>query len=182
MVVKSDGTVWFTDPPYGILTDYEGYKADSEIGANYVYRLDPESRRLSVVADDFDKPNGLAFSPDESILYIADTGLSHNVDGPHHIRAFSVKGGDTLTGGEVFADVNPGVADGFRLDTGGNVWTSAGDGIHCYAPDGTLLGKILIPEKVSNCVFGGARRNRLFVTATTSLYAVYLNARGVQTP
>ena len=182
VVVKSDGTVWFTDPPYGILTDYEGYKADSEIGANYVYRLDPASGALSVASDDFDKPNGLAFSPDESILYIADTGLSHDPNGPHHIRAFSVAESGALSGGEVFAEITPGVADGFRLDTEGNIWTSAGDGIHCYTPDGTLLGKILIPEKVSNCTFGGPRRNRLFITATTSLYAIYVNARGVQTP
>ena len=182
VVVRSDGTVWFTDPPYGILSDYEGYKADSEIGANHVYRLDPESGQLDIVADDFDKPNGLAFSPDEKTLYVSDTGLSHTPDGPHHIRAFAVEGGDRLVGGAVFAEISPGVSDGFRLDTDGNVWTSAGDGIQCFAPDGTLLGKILIPETVSNCTFGGPRRNRLFITATTSLYAVYLNARGAQAP
>ncbi len=147
--MKSDSTVWFTDPPYGILTDYEGYKADSEIGANHVYRFDPASGQLSIASDDFDKPNGLAFSPDESVLYISDTGLSHNVEGPHHIRAFTVDDGGKLQGGEVFAEISPGVSDGFRLDTEGNIWTSAGDGIHCYAPDGTMLGKILIPEKVS---------------------------------
>ena len=182
VVVKSDGTVWFTDPPYGILTDYEGYKAESEIGANHVYRFDPESGELTIASDDFDKPNGLAFSPDESILYIADTGLSHNPNGPHHIRTFSVGDDGRLSGGEVFAEISPGVADGFRLDTEGNIWTSAGDGIHCYTPDATLLGKILIPEKVSNCTFGGPRGNRLFITATTSLYAVYVNASGAQTP
>ncbi len=181
VVVKSDGTVWFTDPPYGILSDYEGHKADSALGANYVFRLDPADGALTVVADDLEKPNGLTFSPDQSALYIADTGLSHCSDGPHHIRAFDIAG-DGLTGGRVFAEIDPGMPDGFRVDTAGNVWTSAGDGIHCYAPDGALLGKIRIPEVVSNCTFGGPKRNRLFITATTSLYAVYVNACGAQTP
>ncbi|HIC79529.1 MAG TPA: SMP-30/gluconolactonase/LRE family protein [Kiloniellaceae bacterium] len=182
VVVKSDGTVWFTDPPYGILSDYEGYKADSEIGANYVYRLDPKACDLTVVADDFDKPNGLAFSPDEKTLYIADTGASHDPDGPRHIRAFQVGDDNSLSGGEVFAVCDAGLFDGFRLDEDGNIWSSAGDGVHCFSPAGELLGKIRIPEKVSNVTFGGAKKNRLFVTATTSLYAVYLNRRGVQWP
>ena len=182
VVVKSDGTVWFTDPPYGILSDYEGYKADSEIGANYVYRLDPKACDLTVVADDFDKPNGLAFSPDEKTLYIADTGASHDPDGPRHIRAFQVGDDNSLSGGEVFAVCDVGLFDGFRLDEDGNIWSSAGDGVHCFSPAGELLGKIRIPEKVSNVAFGGAKKNRLFVTATTSLYAVYLNRRGVQWP
>lgn len=182
VVVKSDGTVWFTDPPYGILSDYEGYKADSEIGANYVYRLDPKACDLTVVADDFDKPNGLAFSPDEKTLYIADTGLSHDPEGPRHIRAFQVGEDNSLSGGEVFAVCDTGVFDGFRLDEDGNIWSSAGDGVHCFSPAGELLGKIRIPEKVSNVTFGGAKKNRLFITATTSLYAVYLNRRGVQWP
>ncbi|WP_420347979.1 SMP-30/gluconolactonase/LRE family protein [Pelagibius sp.] len=182
VVVKSDGTVWFTDPPYGILSDYEGYKADSEIGANYVYRLDPKACDLTVVADDFDKPNGLAFSPDEKTLYIADTGASHDPDGPRHIRAFQVAEDNSLSGGEVFAVCDAGLFDGFRLDEDGNIWSSAGDGVHCFSPAGELLGKIRIPEKVSNVAFGGAKKNRLFVTATTSLYAVYLNRRGVQWP
>lgn len=182
VVVKSDGTVWFTDPPYGILSDYEGYMAESELGKNYLFRFDPSSGGLEVVADDFDKPNGLAFSPDETVLYVSDTGLSHDPNGPHHIRAFGVSEGKTLAKGRVFADVSPGVSDGFRLDTDGNVWTSAGDGVHCYHPSGTLLGKILVPEVVANVTFGGPKRNRLFIVATTSLYAVYLNRRGVQTP
>ncbi|WP_299391686.1 SMP-30/gluconolactonase/LRE family protein [Pelagibius sp.] len=182
VVVKSDGTVWFTDPPYGILSDYEGYKADSEIGANYVYRLDPKACDLTVVADDFDKPNGLAFSPDEKTLYIADTGLSHDPEGPRHIRAFQVGDDNSLSGGEVFAVCDTGVFDGFRLDEDGNIWSSGGDGVHCFSPAGELLGKIRIPEKVSNVTFGGAKKNRLFITATTSLYAVYLNRRGVQWP
>jgi gluconolactonase len=182
VVVKSDGSVWFTDPPYGIMSDYEGHKAKSEIGACNVYRIDPKSGDLSVVADDFNKPNGIAFSPDEQTLYIADTGGSHDPDGEHHIRAFDVVGGKKLRNGRVFAEISPGLADGFRIDTDGNVWTSAGDGVHCFSPKGELLGKIRVPEVVSNVCFGGPKRNRLFITATTSLYAVYVGQVGAQRP
>lgn len=181
VVVKSDHSVWFTDPTYGIDSDYEGHKAESEIGASYVYRLDPDSGDLQVVADDFVKPNGLAFSPDERILYVSDTGATHVDDGPQHIRAFDVEGGK-LRNGRVFAVSEHGSFDGFRLDTEGNIWTSAGEGINCYTAQRELLGRIKLPEQVSNCTFGGPKRNRLFITATTSLYAVYVNARGVQTP
>jgi gluconolactonase len=182
VVVKSDGSVWFTDPPYGIMSDYEGHKAKSEIGACNVYRIDPKSGDLAVVADDFNKPNGIAFSPDEQILYIADTGGSHDPDGEHHIRAFDVVGGKKLRNGRVFAEISPGLADGFRIDTDGNVWTSAGDGVHCFSPKGELLGKIRVPEAVSNVCFGGPKRNRLFITATTSLYAVYVGQVGAHRP
>ncbi len=182
VVVKSDGSVWFTDPPYGILSDYEGHKSASELGACHVFRLDPTSGGLAIVADDFVKPNGIAFSPDESILYIADTGGSHDPNGPHHIRAFAVRDGERLSEGRVFAEINPGLADGFRLDVDGNLWTSAGDGVHCYSPAGELLGKIKVPEVVSNVVFGGPKRNRLFITATTSLYAIYVAQAGAQRP
>jgi gluconolactonase len=183
VVVKSDGTVWFSDPPYGILSDYEGHKADSELDGCYVFRCDPSTGELDIVADDFVKPNGLAFSPDESILYISDSGVSHDPEnGPHHIRAFDVKSGRELTNGRMFAEVSPGLPDGFRLDTEGNLWTSAQDGVHCYAPDGTLLGKILTPERVSNLTFGAPKRNRLFMTATSSIYAIYTAAIGVQYP
>jgi len=182
VVVKSDGTIWFTDPPYGILSDYEGKKTKSAIGANYVYRFDPKTKSLTVVADDFDKPNGIAFSPDEKKLYVADTGGSHDPDGAHHIRVFDVIGGRKLARGHVFAEISPGLADGFRLDTDGNVWTSAGDGVHCFSPRGELLGKILVPEVVSNVCFGGPKRNRLFITATTSLYAAYVCQVGAQRP
>ncbi len=181
-VVKSDGSVWFTDPPYGILSDYEGHKADSEIGANNVYRIDPHSGAVSVVADDFNKPNGIAFSPDEKTLYVADTGKSHDPRGEHHIRAFSVADGKTVRKGRVFAQISPGLADGFRLDRDGNVWTSAGDGVHCFSRKGELLGKIKVPEVVSNLCFGGPKRNRLFITATRSLYAVYVAQAGAQVP
>lgn len=182
VVVKSDGSIWFTDPTYGIMSDYEGYKAESEQDGCYVYRVDPATGEIAVVADDFVKPNGLAFSQDESILYIADSGFSHDPDGPHHIRAFDVGADGKLSQGRVFAEVAPGVPDGFRVDIEGNVWTSCQDGVICIAPDGTTLGKIRIPTMVANLTFGGPRRNRLFITATKSLYAVYVATTGVQTP
>lgn len=182
VVVKSDGSVWFTDPTYGIMSDYEGYKSESEQNGCYVYRVDPATGDIAVVVDDFVKPNGLAFSPDESILYIADSGFSHDPDGPHHIRAFDVGEDGKLSNGRVFAEVAPGVPDGFRVDIEGNVWTSCQDGVICIAPDGTALGKIRIPTMVANLTFGGPRRNRLFITATKSLYAVYVATTGVQVP
>lgn len=179
VIVKSDGSIWFTDPSYGIDSDYEGDAAPSEIGASRVYRLDEARGAISVIADDFVQPNGLAFSPDESLLYIVDTGATHIENGPHHVRRFRVKADGTLAGGEVFATCPAGLYDGLRVDVHGNLWLSAGDGVHCHAPDGTLLGKILVPETVANVCFGGAKLNRLFICATTSLYAVYLNTRGI---
>lgn len=180
VVVKSDGSVWFTDPPYGLLSDFEGARGESEIGACHVYRLGLDSGELRIVADDFDKPNGLAFSADESVLYISDTGRSHASDGAHHIRAFDVVDGERLINSRVFAEIEPGLADGFRLDVDGNVWTSAADGVHCYTAGGERLGKILVPEVVSNLTFGGPKRNRLFITATASVYAIYLARQGLQ--
>ena len=180
VVVKSDGSLWFTDPSYGIDSDYEGDAASSEIGARRVYRFDEASGKTTVVAGDFVQPNGLAFSPDESLLYIVDTGATHQADGPHHVRRFKVAANGTLTGGEVFATCPVGLYDGLRVDVHGNLWLSAGDGVHCHAPDGTLLGKILIPETVANVCFGGAKLNRLFICGTTSLYAIYLNTRGAR--
>jgi len=182
VVVKSDDTVWFTDPSYGILSEYEGHQSELEQDGCHVYRFDPTSGALKTVATDFVKPNGLAFSPDEKLLYIADTGASHDPDGPKHIRRFQVRDDGTLAGGEVFADCTAGLFDGFRVDHHGNIWTSAADGVHCYTPDGTLIGKIKVPEVVANVCFGGIKKNRLFICATTSLRAVYLNTRGVQTP
>jgi gluconolactonase len=179
VVVKSDGSIWFSDPSYGIDSDYEGDAAPSEIGAQRVYRVDATSGAISVVASDFVQPNGLAFSPDESLLYIVDTGATHRIDGPHHVRRFSVGANGALTGGEVFATCPIGLYDGLRVDVHGNLWLSAGDGVHCHAPDGTLLGKVLIPESVSNLCFGGAKRNRMFICGTTSLYSVYVNTRGL---
>ena len=183
VIVKSDGTVWFSDPTYGIDNDYEGDAAPSEIGASHVYRYDPATGACTAVTSDFVKPNGLAFSPDERLLYIADTGSTHVKHGPRHIRRFTVgSDGKTLSGGEVFATCDPGVFDGFRLDVAGNLWTSAGDGVHCYAPDGTLLGKVAVPEAVANVCFGGPKRNRLFICGTTSLYAIYLGIQGCRRP
>lgn len=180
LVVKSDGSIWFTDPPYGILIDYEGGRAEGEIGNCNVYRVDPQSGQIAVVTDDFDKPNGLAFSVDEKFLYVADTGASHRDGGPKHIRKIAVNAdGKSLGKSEVFAECTSGLFDGFRLDTDGRIWTSALDGVHCYDPDGTLIGKITIPEIVSNVCFGGARLNRLFICGTTSVYSAFLAINGI---
>jgi gluconolactonase len=179
VVVKSDGSVWFTDPSYGILTDYEGDKSEPEIGNCNVYRIDGQSGDITIVADDFVKPNGLAFSRDESILYIADTGMSHDPKGPKHIRSLKVKpDGKSLGASKVFADCNAGMFDGFRVDQDGRIWSSAGDGVHCFMPNGDLIGKIKIPELVANVCFGGAKKNRLFICGTTSLYSSYLGING----
>lgn len=182
LVVKSDGTIWFTDPPYGILSNHEGYKADSELEGNFVFRFDPESKDLSIVADDFDKPNGICFSPDENLLYIADTGASHDPNGPHHIRVFDVVDGKSLANGRLFADIEPGLADGFRVDIHGNVFTSSEDSIQVFEPGGHRLGKIMVPEKIANCTFGGPDKNRLFIAASSSIYSIMLNTAGVQRP
>ncbi|MBX3576287.1 MAG: SMP-30/gluconolactonase/LRE family protein [Rhizobiaceae bacterium] len=182
VVVKSDGTIWFTDPSYGIMSDYEGYKSDMEQDGCHVYRVDPRTGAIARVADDFVKPNGLAFSPDEKWLYVADSGASHDPAGPHHIRRFKVGKDNSLTGGKVFAEVSPGVPDGFRFDADGNLWTSCRDGVICLASSGDALGKIRIPTMVSNLTFGGPRRNRLFITATDRLFSVFVATTGAQRP
>jgi len=181
IVVRSDGSIWFTDPTYGIDSDYEGHKAESEMGASYVYRVDPLNGSVEAVVTDMVKPNGLAFSPDETKLYIGDTGRTHGAENPAHIRVFKVDETGGVSGGDVFAECTAGLFDGFRLDEDGRIWTSAGDGIHCYHPDGTLIGKIRVPEVVANCVFGGAKRNRLYIAATNSLYRVALMVNGLKT-
>ncbi len=182
VVVKSDGTIWFTDPPYGIMTDLEGWQGEQEYGGCHVFCFDPRSGELRVAADDFVKPNGIAFSPDEKILYIADTGASHDPDGPRHIRAFDVGDDGKLRNSRIFATCDAGLFDGFRCDTAGRVWSSAADGVHCFAPDGTLMGKIKVPEVVANVCFGGLKRNRLYICGTTSLYAVLTHVNGAQKP
>lgn len=180
VVEMSDGSLWFTDPTYGIDSDYEGSQGESEQAGNFVYRLDPGAGSLSVVADDFVQPNGIAFSPDEKALYIVDTGASHRKDGPRHIRKFSVRG-DTLIDRGLFAESTKGFFDGLRIDTMGRIWTSAGDGVHCYERDGTLIGKIKVPEVVANVCFGGPMRNYLYICGTTSLYGVRLPVTGTKT-
>ena len=155
-------------------------KGASEIGRSNVYRVDPATGAVTAVVTDMIKPNGLAFSLDEQQLYIADTGHTHGAQYPRHIRVFDVQG-DRLGGGRVFAESTAGLFDGFRLDVEGRIWTSAEDGVHCYEPDGTLIGKILVPEVVANVCFGGLKRNRLYICATTSLYAVYVMTNGAKT-
>lgn len=180
LLVKSDGTIWFSDPDYGIMSNDEGYKAPSEIGSNNVYRFDPASGTLTVVAGDFQKPNGLAFSPSEDKLYIADSARSHDPNGNHHIRVFDVEDGRRLKNSRVFAVIEPGIPDGFRVDSRGNIFTSSGDSIQVFSEAGQRLGKIFVPETVSNCVFGGPKKTRLFITATSSIYAIDLNTSGAR--
>jgi gluconolactonase len=181
IVVASDDAIWFTDPGYGIDGPYEGHTAHAELPRN-VYRLDPASGQATVVADDFVRPNGLAFSPDERRLYVVDTGITHG--GPSHIRVFDVDGAK-LRNGRVFTeDFAPGFTDGMRTDADGNVWCSMGwadpreDGVRCYAPNGDLIGKIHLPETAANLCFGGKKGHRLFIAASTSVYSVYLNTTG----
>ena len=179
VVVASDGAIWFTDPTYGIDSDYEGRRAPSEIGQSRLYRVDPSDVTVRVAGDGFVRPNGLAFSSDERRLYVSDTGRTHGEDGPAHIRVFHVRAGK-LTGGETFAECPVGLFDGFRLDEAGHVWTSAGDGVRCYTPDGTLIGIIHVPDPVANVCFGGPARNRLFICASKSVYAIYVLANGIK--
>ena len=181
VVVHSDNSIWFTDPGYGILLNYEGQKSEFELPTR-VYRLDPESGEATVVVEAQERPNGLCFSPDESMLYVSDTGT------PRNIMLFDVDG-TVLQNGRVFAEMGPkGASDGIRCDIHGNLWSSAGwvgagyDGVHCFAPDGDLIGKIHLPETISNLCFGGAMKNRLFITGSQSLYSVYLETQGDQRP
>lgn len=184
IVVKSDGTLWFTDPPYGLIIPEEGHGGESEIGDCYVFRFDPRSGALDPVTDLPIEPNGLAFSPDESTLYVSDTSaaLGREATGNHCIFAFDVVDGRELRHGRKLADVSPGVPDGFRIDAQGWIYTSAQDGVHVIHPDGTLLGRIHVPEKVGNVTFGGGLRDVLYIVASTSLYRIRLRTRGVQRP
>jgi len=172
VVERSDGSIWFTDPSYGIDSDYEGYHSESEIGACNVYRIDPGSGEVRLVAGDFVRPNGLAFTLDERQLYIVDTREKH-------VRRFDITDQGTLSGGDTFAT---GTYDGMRLDHKGNVWIAAHDGVHVYAPDGTLLGKLHVPEVVANLTFGGPRRNDIFLTATSTVYTMRVNVTAGRYP
>jgi gluconolactonase len=163
VVVKSDGTVWFTDPPYGLPKDQK-----KEQDGNYVFRFDPKTKQTTIVARDFNMPNGLVFSLDETKLYVADSGMAP----PKHIRVFDVKSDGTLSAGKVFCTIDKGGPDGIRIDADGRVWSSAGDGVHIFAPDGSLIGKILTPEGPANLCFGGADGKTLFITARKSLYSI----------
>ena len=185
VVVATDGAVWFTDPGYGIDGPYEGHAAPAELPC-HVYRLDPASGRATVVASDFTRPNGIAFSPDERHVYIVDTGITHG--GPSHIRVFDVEG-ERLVHSRVFAEnFAPGMSDGLRTDTQGNVWCSMGwgdpaeDGVRCYTPQGDMIGRVQLPEGCANLCFGGRKRSRLFMTASTSVYALHLNTTGALRP
>jgi gluconolactonase len=184
-VVASDGAIWFTDPAYGIEGYYEGHRQEVELPMN-VYRLDPTSGNATVVADDFVRPNGLCFSPDEKKLYIIDSGATHG--GPAHVRVFDVNG-DKLANSKVFADnFLPGFTDGIRADVDGDLWCSMGwadpkeDGVRCYTSGGDMIGKIHLPETCANLTFGGRWRNRLFMLASTSVYSVYVGTQGAAVP
>jgi gluconolactonase len=178
VIVARDGAIWFTDPHYGIISDYEGFKAQAELPCS-VYRVAPDGR-IEAMITGMACPNGLAFSPDESLLYVADTGRAFTAD-PQHILTFDMAEGRPRNE-RLFHKIDPGCADGLRVDSDGYLWSSAGDGVHCLHPDGHLMGKILVPETVSNLCFGGRAKHRLFITATTGLYSVVLNRRGVQWP
>src|SRR6185295_7992188 len=179
IVCKSDGSIWFTDPPFGVLGFYEGHKATPELPTN-VYRVDPGHGRLAVVASDVNRPNGLAFSPDETSLYVVEAGTS-----PRTIVAFDVMGGSKLGRRRTLIDAGPGTPDGLRVDTDGNLWIGWGmgeeglDGVAVFNTDGKLIGRIDLPERCANVCFGGALRNRLFMAASTSLYSVFVNTQGV---
>jgi gluconolactonase len=182
VVVKSDGSIWFTDPLYGISNDYEGGRQVSE-QPPAVHRFDPERGDVRIVAGDFDGPNGIAFSPDEKRLYISETGDQTTEHPRQYIRVFDLDGeGLSLSGGDIFHKVEPGYCDGMRVDEDGNIWSSAADGVHCINSEGELLGKILVPYRVSNLTFGGVVKNRLFIGGSGTLYSIFLNCRGVQTP
>lgn len=175
IVVKSDDTIWFTDPPYGILSDYEGYPGDQEYGACYVFSYNPKENKLDVKCKNLDRPNGIAFSPDENKIYIADTG--ENIK---HLYSFDLDADDNLINQKLIYDFKPFFSDGFRTDKDGNIWTSAGYGIKCFSSNFELIGQLLVPELVSNLEFGGKEGNILYVTATSSLYFMELNQVGAK--
>lgn len=183
VIVRSDGTIWFTDPPYGIASDREGHKAPREQAANHVFCYDPSTGVLHAATDAVEEPNGLAFSPDESVLYVSDTSaaLRHDGSGHHHLVAFDVSG-MSLSSMRVVATIRPGLPDGFRVDRQGWIYTSCDNAVQILLPDGTLLGRIPVPEKVGNLTFGGPQRDQLYIVASTSLYRINLTTQGLQKP
>jgi gluconolactonase len=179
IVVKSDGTIWFSDPSYGLIQPHEGYGGTQEQDGCYVYRFDPRTLEITAVITDMEKPNGLAFSPDEKILYVTDTSKTHDPNGFHHLRAYDLLENRLCGNGRVFAVIAPGLPDGFRLDTQGWLYISSEDSVQVYAPDGTPLGKIFVPEPIGNLTFGGFEKDQLYIAATSSLYTITLATRGL---
>jgi gluconolactonase len=183
VIVRSDGTIWFSDPTYGIISDWEGHRSEPEVEARQVYRFDPRTGELTALTAALDQPNGLAFSPDETVLYVSDTSdVTKAAHGGGPITRFDVVDGRSLADPRVHYVVPDGVSDGFRVDVAGNIWTSADDGIHIVTPEGRRLGRLPLPERASNCVFGGPEGDRLFITATTSLYAIHVAINGTVSP
>lgn len=183
VVVRSDGTIWFTDPPYGITVEGEGHPGEREYGDHFVFRFDPTTKDLRVVIADVEEPNGLAFSPDEQILYVSDTSAARRTDGTgnHHIRAYDVRADDTVKNGRTFAVIERGLSDGFRVDVAGHVWTSSLDAVLVFGPAGDRLGAIGVPEVIGNLCFGGPDGHDLYVAASTSLYRIATTTYGAHT-
>jgi gluconolactonase len=180
VVVASDGAIWFTDPPYGIVQPHEGHPGTPEYGGNYVFRFVPETGELTAAIVDVEEPNGLAFSPDERLLYVSDTSAALRTDGSgnHRIVVYDVLDDWQCVNGRLFAEITPGVADGFRVDVQGNVWTSSADSVQVFGPDGIRLGRVPVPETVGNLCFGGMNSDVLYIAATTSLYRLQTSTRG----
>ena len=183
VVVASDGAIWFSDPPYGIVQPHEGHLGTPEYGGNHVFRFVPETGALTAAVVDVEEPNGLAFSPDERLLYVSDTSAALRTDGGgnHCIVVYDVLDDWQCVNGRLFAEINPGLADGFRVDVHGNVWTSSADSVQVFAPDGVRLGQVPVPETVGNLCFGGMNSDVLYIAATTSLYRLQTTTRGART-
>jgi len=170
--VKSDGSIWFSDPDFGIRSDYEGHRAESELGACNVYRIDPDSGAVTLVADGLSGPNGLVFTADESRLLVSDSRANH-------VKAFDVRADGSLGPGQVLVRPPEGNFDNLRLDVDGRIWVGAMDGgVQCYSPEGELIGRIRVPEVVANIAFGGPKRNRMFIAANTTLYSLVMSVTG----